>query len=68
MVKCPVDAIYIQVLSQLQVDDYFANSNVTYVNLVTNANDSYKQLLLSVGEYVNRIIHTQKCYCVLNEL
>lgn len=54
--KCPVEAIYVQVLSQLQADNYFAsclNSDTTHVNLVKDANDSYKQLLLSVGEYVN---------------
>lgn len=51
--KCPVDAIFVQVLGQSQTDNYFSNnlnSNAVHVNLVKDANDSYKQLLLSVGE------------------
>lgn len=53
--KCPADAIYIQILPQLQTENFISknlNSNATYVNIIKNANDAYKQLLLSVGEYV----------------
>lgn len=57
--KCPVEAIYIQLLAQSNANDYFTshkNSNATHVNLIRDANDTYKQLLLSVGEYVNEIL------------
>jgi hypothetical protein len=52
-VKCPVDAIFIQILAQSQTDNYFSNNlstDAVHVNLIKDANDSYKQLLLSVGE------------------
>lgn len=53
LVKCPADAIYVQVLAQSQTDNYFTNNqnaNSVHVNLIEDANDSYKQLLLSVGK------------------
>lgn len=51
--KCPDSAVYVQVLDQSQAEIYFANNlnaNSTLVNLIKDANNSYKQLLLSVGE------------------
>jgi len=56
LVKCPVDAIFIQILAQSQTDNYFSNNlstDAVHVNLIKDANDSYKQLLLSVGDLFN---------------
>lgn len=63
LVKCPADAIYVQILAQTQTKNYLKNNlhdNSTYINLINDANDSYKQLLLSIGKYANQIVYKIK--------
>ncbi|XP_022181594.1 fatty acid synthase-like [Myzus persicae] len=56
LVKCPEKAIYVQILAQTRAQNYIASnlhSSARHVNLITNPNDMYKQLLLSVGDLFN---------------
>lgn len=65
MVKCPENAVYIQILAQKRAQNYFESnlsSDARYVNLIKDENDMYKQLLLSVGEYVNQIYYWENLY------
>lgn len=58
--KCPEKAVYVQILAQTRAQDYIASnlsSDARHVNLIKAPNDMYKQLLLSVGEYVNQKIY-----------
>lgn len=57
MAKCPEKSIYIQILDQTRAQNYIESnlhSDAKHITLIKDAKDMYKQLLLSVGEYVNQ--------------
>jgi len=54
--KCPEKSIYIQILDQKLAKNYISSnlhSDAKHVNLIKDAKDMYKQLLLSVGDLFN---------------
>lgn len=67
--KCPAEAIYVQILSQQQAENYFANNKnsdeTVHINLIKDANDSYKQLLISVGEYVYEVQNVSEFLAII---
>lgn len=67
--KCPAEAIYVQILSQQQAENYFANNTnsdeTVHINLIKDANDSYKQLLISVGEYVYEVQNVSEFLAII---
>ncbi|XP_050542847.1 fatty acid synthase-like isoform X2 [Daktulosphaira vitifoliae] len=60
LAKCPDDAIYLQILNQIDLQNNSAiNKNSVYINLIEDSNDTLKQLLLSIGDLFNAGLQPQ---------